>query len=172
MFCRGVCFPKLCCVHVLVHFPLFFFLRKTGPERTSVPIFLYFIRGTPDSAWFHKRCVGPRLGSMLAKPGRQSGVRKLIRYASAPAPCFPTFDAKVKYWAQMILPWMLSKEHQSHLTTSTIGRGPGQSPVPIRTGTGGGSERPEDASRLPSPRSSQGTAGLGRGLPVCISSVS
>ena len=32
-------------------FVLFCFLRKTGPELTSVPIFLYFICGTPATAW-------------------------------------------------------------------------------------------------------------------------
>uniref|UniRef100_A0A9L0SVW3 Guanine nucleotide-binding protein subunit alpha n=1 Tax=Equus caballus TaxID=9796 RepID=A0A9L0SVW3_HORSE len=30
---------------------LLFFLRKTGPELTSVPIFLYFLCGTPTTAW-------------------------------------------------------------------------------------------------------------------------
>ena len=30
--------------------------RKTGPELTSVPIFLYFICGMPTTAWLAKRC--------------------------------------------------------------------------------------------------------------------
>ena len=33
-----------------------FLLRKTGPELTSVPVFLYFICGTPTTAWLHKWC--------------------------------------------------------------------------------------------------------------------
>ena len=35
---------------------VFFFLRKTGPELTSVPILLYFICGTAVTAWLAKRC--------------------------------------------------------------------------------------------------------------------
>uniref|UniRef100_A0A9L0SPU5 N-acetylglucosaminylphosphatidylinositol deacetylase n=1 Tax=Equus caballus TaxID=9796 RepID=A0A9L0SPU5_HORSE len=35
---------------------LLFLLRKTGPELTSVPNFLYFIRETPTTAWRAKRC--------------------------------------------------------------------------------------------------------------------
>ncbi|XP_070109978.1 carnitine O-palmitoyltransferase 1, muscle isoform isoform X5 [Equus przewalskii] len=35
---------------------LLFLLRKAGPELTSVPIFLYFICGTPTTAWLAKRC--------------------------------------------------------------------------------------------------------------------
>ena len=33
-----------------------FLLRKPGPELTSMPIFLYCIRGTPTTAWRAKRC--------------------------------------------------------------------------------------------------------------------
>ena len=35
---------------------LLFLLRKTGPELTSVPIFLYFICGMPAPLWVAKRC--------------------------------------------------------------------------------------------------------------------
>ena len=45
------------------------FLRNISPELTSVPIFLYFICGTPDTAWLDKWCIGPHLGSDLADPG-------------------------------------------------------------------------------------------------------
>ena len=31
-----------------------FILRKTGPELTSVPIFLYFICRMPTTAWLDK----------------------------------------------------------------------------------------------------------------------
>ena len=46
----------------------FFFLRKIGPELTSVPIFLYFICETPATAWLDKWYVGPHLGSEPANP--------------------------------------------------------------------------------------------------------
>ena len=46
-----------------------FFLRKIGPELTSVPIFLHFICGTPATAWRDNRCIGLCLGSELANPG-------------------------------------------------------------------------------------------------------
>ena len=36
-----------------------FFFRKIGPELTSVPIFLYFICGTPATAWLAKLRVVP-----------------------------------------------------------------------------------------------------------------
>ena len=42
---------------------LLFLLRKTGSELMSMPIFLYFIRGTPATAWLDKRCVGSHPGS-------------------------------------------------------------------------------------------------------------
>ena len=35
---------------------LLFLLRKTAPELTSVPVFLYFICGTPTTAWLDKWC--------------------------------------------------------------------------------------------------------------------
>ena len=35
---------------------LFFFLRKTGPELTSMPIFLYIICGMPITAWLDEQC--------------------------------------------------------------------------------------------------------------------
>ena len=35
---------------------LLFLLRKTGPELTFLPIFLYFICGTPATAWLTKQC--------------------------------------------------------------------------------------------------------------------
>ena len=46
--------------------PLFFFLRKIGPELTFVPVFLYFICGTPATAWLDKQCIGLHSGSELA----------------------------------------------------------------------------------------------------------
>ena len=46
----------------------FFFLRKIGPELTSMPIFLHFICGTPATAWLDKRCVGLYPGSEPANP--------------------------------------------------------------------------------------------------------
>ena len=49
---------------------LLFLLRKFGPELTSVPIFLYFIYGMPATAWLHKWCLGPLLGSKPLNPGQ------------------------------------------------------------------------------------------------------
>ena len=45
------------------------FLRKTGRELTSVPIFLYFIYGMPATAWLDKRCIDLHLGCEPANPG-------------------------------------------------------------------------------------------------------
>ena len=39
----------------LIVFLSFSFLRKIGPELTSVPIFLYFICRTPATAWLDKQ---------------------------------------------------------------------------------------------------------------------
>ena len=50
-------------------FLFLFFLRKTGPELTSMPIFLYFIYGTPATAWLDMWCVGLHPGSELVNPG-------------------------------------------------------------------------------------------------------
>ena len=58
-------FSKFCQLIFLICFS---FLRKIGPELTSVPMFLYYICGTPTTAWLDKRCVGPHLGSELASP--------------------------------------------------------------------------------------------------------
>ena len=48
---------------------IFFILRKIIPELTSVPIFLYFISGTPGTAWLDKWCLDLCLASELANPG-------------------------------------------------------------------------------------------------------
>ena len=45
------------------------FAEEGGPEPTSAPIFLYFICGTPATAWPDKHCVGPHPGSKPANPG-------------------------------------------------------------------------------------------------------
>ena len=45
-----------------------FLLRKTSPELTSVPIFFYFICGTPATAWLDKWRVGLHPGSELVNP--------------------------------------------------------------------------------------------------------
>ena len=45
-----------------------FFLRKTGPELTSMLIFLYFICGMPATGWLAKWCVDPHLRSEPANP--------------------------------------------------------------------------------------------------------
>ena len=77
---------------------------KTGPELTSVPIFLYFICGTPATAWPAKQChvhtgigilepqavkaesphlttvlPGPLGGRFLRKPGAARGLELLTQ---------------------------------------------------------------------------------------------
>ena len=47
----------------------FFFLRKISPKLTSVPIFLYFICGTPAIARLDQWCIGPNPGSKPVNPG-------------------------------------------------------------------------------------------------------
>ena len=55
-------------------FHLFIFLVwKIGPELTSVPIFLYSVRGTLQTAWLDEQCIGPCLGSKPANPGPPKG---------------------------------------------------------------------------------------------------
>ena len=65
---------------------IFLFLRKTGPELTSVPIFFYFICGTPTTAWLDKRrhvCT-PDLNQ--GTPGRRSRTCALNHCTTGPAP--------------------------------------------------------------------------------------
>ena len=47
-----------------------FLLRKTGPELTTMLIFLYFICGMPATAWLDKWHVGLQPGSEPVNPGR------------------------------------------------------------------------------------------------------
>ena len=56
--------------------PFFFFFwrRKTGPELTFMPIFLYFTCGTtPTTAWRAKQCHVRTRAPNRRAPGRQSG---------------------------------------------------------------------------------------------------
>uniref|UniRef100_A0A9L0T0A2 Solute carrier family 51 member A n=1 Tax=Equus caballus TaxID=9796 RepID=A0A9L0T0A2_HORSE len=48
---------------------LLFLLRKTGPELTSMPISLYFICGTPATAWLDERCHVRTRDPNMANPG-------------------------------------------------------------------------------------------------------
>ena len=50
---------------------LLFLLRKTDPELTSMPIFLYVICGMLATAWLDKRCVCPHPGSKPPNPRPQ-----------------------------------------------------------------------------------------------------
>ena len=62
-------------------------LRKTGPELTSMPIFLYFICGTPATAWlFAKRCHVCTWDLNRPTPGRRSRACELNHCATRPAP--------------------------------------------------------------------------------------
>uniref|UniRef100_A0A9L0RZF1 Perilipin n=1 Tax=Equus caballus TaxID=9796 RepID=A0A9L0RZF1_HORSE len=61
-------------------------LSLTGPELTSIPIFLYFICGTPTPAWRAKQC---RVRTRDLNPrtlGRQSGTCELNCCVTRPAP--------------------------------------------------------------------------------------
>ena len=62
-------------------------LRKTGPGLTSVPIFLYFICGTPATAWLAERTQDPNQRT----PGRQSEMCELNCGATGPAPSSDIF---------------------------------------------------------------------------------
>ena len=64
---------------------VFFFLGKTGPELTSVPISLYLIFGTPATAWLAKWCLG-RSGMEWVNPGAAE-----VEHANLPAapPAWP-----------------------------------------------------------------------------------
>ena len=64
--------PRHCGVPQQTHMDItgfFFFLRKISPELTSIPILLYFICGTPTTAWLAKAvpCLHP--GSEPVNPG-------------------------------------------------------------------------------------------------------
>ena len=65
-----------------------FLVRKTGPELTSVPIFLYFIRGMPATARLDEQCVGPHLDLNQRTLGCQSGACELNHCATGPATHF------------------------------------------------------------------------------------
>ena len=64
---------------------LLFLLRKTGPELTSVPIFLHFICGTPTTAWLDKQCYICTRDPNWRTPGCRSGTCKLNCYTTEPA---------------------------------------------------------------------------------------
>ena len=61
-------------------------LRKTGPELTSMPSFLYFICGTPATAWLAKRCHVHTLDPNWQTPGPLKRTCTLNRCATGPAP--------------------------------------------------------------------------------------
>ena len=69
--------------------PVLFLLRKTGPELTSMPIFLYFICGTPTTGWLANQCHVCTWDLNRWTPGHQSGTCTLNRCATGPAPLFP-----------------------------------------------------------------------------------
>ena len=65
---------------------LLFLLRKTGPELTSVPVFLYFIRGTPTTVVLANRCHVQTWDPNKRTPGRRSGMCALNHCATGWAP--------------------------------------------------------------------------------------
>ena len=64
----------------------FSFLRKTGPELTSMPIFLSFICGTPTTAGLDKQCHVLTRNPKRWTLGRRSRTCELNRYTTRPAP--------------------------------------------------------------------------------------
>ena len=99
----GVFYPKLAVlVFFVVSLFVFFFLRKISPELTAansslfpeedrpwaniMPIFLYFIRGTPTTAWHAKRCCVRTRDRKRGTLGRQSATCVLTRCATGLAP--------------------------------------------------------------------------------------
>ena len=65
-------------------------LRKTGSELTSVPIFLYFIPGTPTTAWLDKRCHVRTQDLNQQTLGRQS--RTCAPLCHQAGPCLISFN--------------------------------------------------------------------------------
>ena len=75
---------------------LHFLLRKTGPELTSVPIFLHFICGTLATAWLVKQCHVGTCDPNGRTPGSQSRTCALNCYATRPAPKLTQYSLKVQ----------------------------------------------------------------------------
>ena len=50
----GLLFVRSFLKFLFVYLFIYLFLRKISPELTSVPFFLYFICGTPTTAWLAK----------------------------------------------------------------------------------------------------------------------
>ena len=65
--------------------PPIFFLRKISPELTSMPMFLYFICGTPATAWLAKWYHVCTQDPNQWTPGRRSRTCELNRCATRPA---------------------------------------------------------------------------------------
>ena len=68
------------------HFIYLFILRKTGPELTSMPIFLYFMCGMPATAWLAMRCHVCTRDPNWWTPGCWSGTYALNCCATVPGP--------------------------------------------------------------------------------------
>ena len=84
--------------------PILLFLpRKTGPELTFMPIFLYVICGTPTTAWCAKQCHVCTQDPNRRTLSRRSGTSEFNHCDTGPAPqseicitSFPTsYDLKV-----------------------------------------------------------------------------
>ena len=76
---------EACCQEIKMPPLLFFCLTKISPELTSVPIFLYFVCGTPATAWL-EGCEGHTWDLNQWTLGCQSGVHELNHYTTRPAP--------------------------------------------------------------------------------------
>ena len=60
--------------------------EEDGPELTSVPIFLHFIRGTPTTAWLAKWCHVCTRDPNWRTPGHREA--ECANLTAAPAPEF------------------------------------------------------------------------------------
>ena len=71
-----------------------FCLRKTVPKQISVPIFLYFLCGTPIQHGLMSSVNAHAQDPNLWTLGRWSGACKLNHYATglAPVPCFLVYE--------------------------------------------------------------------------------
>ena len=113
---------------------LLFFLKKTGTELTSLPIFLYLICGTPTTAWLTKQCHVLDRDLNQGTLGHWSGMCKLKHCATRPAPDVILFLIVLPFigtdrpWGVDKSFWYfswtrMSQTHQGCLMTSSLLRG-------------------------------------------------
>src|SRR3712207_5367483 len=93
-----------------------FLLRKTGPELTSVPIFLYFICGTPTKARLAKRCYVHTRDPNQRTPGCQEAERANLTAAPLGQPQSRVLELvtiQESSWRDTIFPRKFKTRHCS-----------------------------------------------------------